>query len=132
MADAHNIETSLTYEVIVQGWMGKPKGMKQVAFERRLLDVESYKKYNKDGAVKVDGERMIDEKYSLNKILSCCDDFKNELTLLQYTGLEIGRDKKINVNIDRSPKCHPEVAGEGIEYTWACSKMYLRRQPLSM
>ena len=33
------------------------------------------------------------------------------------------------VVIDRTPKCHPEVAGMGIEYTWAQSKMYMRNIP---
>ena len=26
-----------------------------------------------------------------------------------------------------SPKCHPELAGHGIEYAWGASKMYFRR-----
>ena len=26
-----------------------------------------------------------------------------------------------------SPKCHPELAGHGIEYYWGASKMYFRR-----
>ena len=26
-----------------------------------------------------------------------------------------------------SPKCHPELAGHGIEYCWGASKMYFRR-----
>ena len=58
-------------------------------------------------------------------------DFQNELTLLQHAGNEIGSKNGINVTVDRSPKCHPEVAGEGIEYTWAQSKMYIRNLPLS-
>ena len=94
MANLHNIDTTVTYEIINQGWCGRPKGMKQVAFERRLLDINSHKKYNKDGLVRVDGEKVIDEVYSLNELLSQCDDFKNELTLLQHTGLEIGKEKK--------------------------------------
>ncbi len=27
-----------------------------------------------------------------------------------------------------SPKCHPEVAGVGIEYSWGMSKMKFRRE----
>ena len=33
--------------------------------------------------------------------------------------------------VERSPKCHPEIAGEGIEYGWALSKMAYRRSPIS-
>jgi hypothetical protein len=37
-------------------------------------------------------------------------DFIEEETLLQYHGRQLG------VTIDRTLKCHPEMAGEGIEY----------------
>ena len=30
--------------------------------------------------------------------------------------------------VDLSPKCHPEVAGEGIEYDWACAKTVFRNE----
>jgi hypothetical protein len=39
-------------------------------------------------------------------------DFNEEETLLQYHGRWLG------VILDRTPKCHPEMAGEGIEYNW--------------
>jgi len=32
--------------------------------------------------------------------------------------------------IDRTPKCHPELVGEGIEYSWACAKNKNRLLPL--
>jgi hypothetical protein len=32
--------------------------------------------------------------------------------------------------MDRTPKCHCELAGEGIEYAWGCAKNHYRRQPL--
>jgi hypothetical protein len=31
----------------------------------------------------------------------------------------------------RTPKCHPEIAGEGIEYNWGCGKAFYRHLPLS-
>ena len=34
--------------------------------------------------------------------------------------------------VDRTLKCHPEMAGEGIEYAWAGSKMALKSPPLDM
>ncbi len=52
-------------------------------------------------------------------------DFLGEETLPQYHGRLIG------VLVDRTPSCHPELAGEGIEYCcWACSKGFYRRLPL--
>lgn len=44
--------------------------------------------------------------------------------MLQWNGMKLG------VIIDRTPKCHPEMAGEGIEYTWGCSKLFYRRLPI--
>ena len=45
--------------------------------------------------------------------------------------MEVGKDRNINIIVDCSPKCHPEVAGEGIEYTWAQAKSYIRHIPIS-
>eukprot|EP00957_Ditylum_brightwellii_P027072 2046806-Ditylum_brightwellii.AAC.1 len=42
----------------------------------------------------------------------------------------IGMSLGMNVTADQSPKCHPEVAGKGIEYTCASSKICLRSVPL--
>eukprot|EP00978_Attheya_sp_CCMP212_P015290 scaffold39415_cov52-Attheya_sp.AAC.1 len=58
-------------------------------------------------------------------MMSSLIDFINEETLLQYHG------KMLGVLVDRSPKCHPEVAGEGIEYSWGCGKGKYRRLPLT-
>ncbi len=52
--------------------------------------------------------------------MSTCTDFEEEETMLQSMGTLMG------VAIDQSPKCHCEIAGEGIEYTWACAKNHYR------
>ena len=44
--------------------------------------------------------------------------FQDEETLLQYHGRLLG------VVVDRTPKCHPEITGMGIEYDWGASKLY--------
>jgi len=114
---------------VLEGWVGKPKGMKQIAFERGFIDLESIKLYTKDGPKDEDG-KTIDESFSLKKIISGLTDFVEEETLLQVMSKRIGTSRGMNVTVDRSPKGHPEVAGEGIEYTWANSKIYLRSVPL--
>jgi hypothetical protein len=43
-------------------------------------------------------------------------DFQDEGTLLQYHG------RKQGVKVDQTPKCHPEMAGEGVKYDWAAAK----------
>jgi hypothetical protein len=49
-------------------------------------------------------------------MMSSLMDFIEEETLLQYHG------KTLGIIVDRTPECHPEVAGEGIGYSWGCSK----------
>lgn len=51
-------------------------------------------------------------------------DFKEEVTLLQFRAQQLG------VQLRCSPKYHPEIAGEAIEFYWASSKNTYRRHPL--
>ena len=52
-------------------------------------------------------------------------DFIQEETPLQRRGRALG------VIVDRSPKCHPKVAGEGIERSWGCDEGKCCCLPLS-
>ena len=52
-------------------------------------------------------------------------DFVEEETLLEYRGRLLG------ILVDRTPKCHPEIVGEGIEYSWGCSKGAYHRVPFT-
>ena len=36
----------------------------------------------------------------------------------------------MGILVDCMPKCHCELAGEGIEYAWGCAKNHYQRQPL--
>jgi hypothetical protein len=56
--------------------------------------------------------------------MSLLTDFIEEETLLQYHG------RLLKVKVVRTPKYHPEIAGEGIEYDWGCGKGFDRRLPL--
>jgi hypothetical protein len=53
-----------------------------------------------------------------------CKDFQEEETLLQTMA------RKMGVMVDHTPKCHCELAGEGIEYSWGCAKNYSCRLPI--
>jgi hypothetical protein len=59
---------------------------------------------------------IIDVRFSLTHLMSTCTDFKEEETILQTMGRWMG------VEVDHTPKCHPQLVGEGIEYTWARCK----------
>jgi rubredoxin len=57
--------------------------------------------------------------------LAECTDFKQEETALQFLASQLG------VTVRLTPKFHAELAGEGVEYSWAHAKAYYRRMPLS-
>ena len=103
------IATDFAEQKKIEGWHGKEKGLVQICLERGLI--------SKDQKIKVD---------ELRDLLSECTDFKQEESQLQCIGRDLG------VEVIFSPKCHPEVSGEGIEFIWALIKNSYRRIPLSM
>jgi hypothetical protein len=65
-------------------------------------------------------QRAISSK-SMTKLLLAFNDFANEGSLLQ--NVVVGRGHILLF----SPKCHPELAGAGIEYSWGKAKKYFRK-----
>ena len=61
---------------------------------------------------------------SLLYFMSNHKDFVTQETMLQVKARELG------ILLDRTPKCHCKLAGEGIEHAWGCAKNRYRRQPL--
>ncbi|CAN0251556.1 unnamed protein product, partial [Hapterophycus canaliculatus] len=96
-------------EKIKDGYEGKAKGEKQYLWERGWW---------KDGMSAAAG--VSDEK-NVDKVLQALPDFENERTALQHAVESRGHILLL------SPKCHPEVAGVGIEYSWGFSKQKFRR-----
>jgi hypothetical protein len=107
-ANQHNIDLKVSVPLIVEGWMGKAKGLNQIAWERGLIDpLETYTKAD------------------LVELLLKCSDFDNAETNLQMIARNLG------VVAERTPKFHCEMAGEGIEYDWGFCKGKYRRQPIA-
>ena len=106
-------------------------------FERGWIDPMQIQQYTSDGMKETSSIQpncnvgvttLIDPtgcKFSIKSLMLLQKDFTNEVTLLQYHAGELG------AIVDRSPKCHPEIAGEGIKYAWALSKFFYRRSPIS-
>jgi hypothetical protein len=120
---AHGLPVTYQESRIVEGWVGKAKGSLQILFERGWIDTNRLDCYTNKGIK--DAMGIVLEDTSLNVLMQRQPDFLSELTLLQYHG------KKLGVTIDRTPKCHPEMAGEGIEYAWALAKLFYRGQSIS-
>eukprot|EP00957_Ditylum_brightwellii_P209721 15362936-Ditylum_brightwellii.AAC.1 len=91
---------------IRKGWLGRLEGMKQVVFERELLDLDSLETYTKDDP-NDDKGKINDESFLLKKIILSLTDFVEGATLLQHMTKKIASALAINVIVDCSPKCHP-------------------------
>jgi hypothetical protein len=122
-ARSHGIPLKQTIDVVDEGWVGKPKGLLQILHERGLIDPVNWQTlYTVNGKKDADGNTIPGT--SLRDIMGNCTDFLNEETALQWLARNIG------VLIEHTPKFHCELAGEGIEYSWACGKGDFRRQPI--
>jgi hypothetical protein len=94
---------------IIQGWQGRPKGMLQVLWECGFIDEQNLNQYTITG--RKDEMGILQPETSLKFLLGNCLDFEEEKSLLQSKGRILG------AKIDRTPKCHCKLAGEGIEYS---------------
>ena len=88
--------------------------------QRGLIERGSLEKYTLDGC-KDNITGTIDLQYSLRHIMAECTDFKHEESALQYLGSQLG------VKVLLTPKFHAELAGEGVEYSWAHANANYRR-----
>jgi hypothetical protein len=120
IAQEHGLPIRETTQIVVDGWEGKPKGLLQVLWERGIVDETRLLEYTING--RQNGYGVVNKTFALKSLMASCLDFEEEETLLQSTGREMG------VLVDRTPKCHCELAGEGIEYSWGCAKNSYRRE----
>jgi len=125
----------ILYEVdedeILEGWIGKQKGLLQVLWERGWIDpsekMQNYVVDKKqkwlDPAGNILPEFKLDaKKFVLTDLLSNCPDFKYEKSAMQKLAEDLSslHDRKIDLLI--TPKYHCKLAGEGIKYGLGCSK----------
>ncbi|CAB9531571.1 hypothetical protein SEMRO_3688_G350320.1 [Seminavis robusta] len=126
VANQHGIDLSVEEVKKQKGWVNTPKGALQMCIERGLVDLELVKRrkghYMMPG--RKDAEGKLIEGTSLRMLLQGCDDFKKEISMLEWVAKQYGW------RVIFSPKCHPEIAGVGIEYVWSVSKNCLVRIPL--
>ena len=114
-AQEHNLpRIEETKAKVVEGWENKPNGLLRILWERGFIDELRLENYMLNG--KHDAFGFVQKDFSLKLLKGNCLDFEEEETLLQSMGKEMG------VLVDRTPKCHCELAGEGIEYSWSCAK----------
>jgi hypothetical protein len=146
------LPVNLTFPVMTPGYVGEPKGAAHIAFERGFFD-ESLKLPNGrkvsfagsklqeteaaelntaseavastpiiDHRKKKKPKVKRDKETSVREILKRCEDFQNETPQLEFIA-----QTYLGAFIRLTPKCHPEIAGRGIEYAWGYSKLRFRR-----
>ena len=120
IAATNGISTHIEMDNVQEGWVGRPKGMQQILWERGLLDPTVMY----IAKIKADDDAETENKIQYSDVLADCPDFANELTSLQHLANELGS------SIDRSMKSHPELASKGIEYSWGRAKCFYRSAKL--
>jgi hypothetical protein len=97
--------------------------MEQILWEQGWIDPTLARKvYTVYGTKDLMGAVRKDT--SLQYLMTSLKDFETQETMLCIKARETG------IMIGRTPKCHCELAGEGIKYAWGCAKNHYRHQPL--
>jgi hypothetical protein len=97
---------------VISGYVGAPKGLKQILWERGLWV---------DGMTR-DGPKETDRSItSAIVVLGSCPDFQAQRSAMDELLTHEG------CILLMTPKGHPEIAGDGIEFDWGVSKKYFRK-----
>ena len=119
----NNLPIDVELKTMLEGWSNKPKEMFQVHFERGFLDAtKGLSYYTNDRRKDAFGNLVLGS--SLRQLMREQVDFSEEETMLEMNA------RKLGVKVMKTPKCHPELAGGGIEYHWAAAKSYYQRLPV--
>ena len=121
LAEDRGISLQKPKVITKQGWLGAPKGLLQVLWERGWIDEEIWQEYRR---LATDGNGEPIEDLSLSVLMASCLDFANEVTELQSVG------RKMTIDVLLTPKYHCEMAGEGIEFAWGVAKAKYRSKLL--
>jgi len=106
-------------KVTHEGYVGRPKGMKQILWERGLWDDVCQCGCGKP--LIANASKDEDQCRSMSGRLKRCHDFATERSEFDKLLRDRGHIPLF------SPKYHPEVAGSGIEYSWGKAKFAYRR-----
>ena len=128
LAQQHNMPIEYQETKKIEGWCLKPKGMLHILWERGFIDPQKtnrqiWNEFNVDH--KKDAEDNNIAGTSLKEMIGNLPDFKNEMTLLKFHA------SKLQVQLRCSPKYHPKIAGEAIEFCLALTKNTYRQYKLS-
>ena len=109
----------------MESWVEKPRSMFDTAQKRGFLHLKDFHpdKFIEKGTEDAQDHRRKETCLEFN--LSQYYDFINQEIMIQQTIQELGS------RLQRSPKYHCEIGGEGIKYCWRNAYMLYRRKPYS-
>ena len=88
LANNHQIELTYSEDEMIDGWMGRLKGMLQVLWERGWINVNKLDKYSADGKMcqKDENGKVKEEykRYVLRTLISKCLDFAREQSAMEH------------------------------------------------
>jgi hypothetical protein len=108
----------------IEGYVGKPKGIKQILWERGLWceNMKSHSPYlNERDRNVLNGKPIPDINTDMHYVLSQQLDFLHEKTALAKIMEARGHILLPSV------KYHPEMAGNGIEYSWGQAERFFKK-----
>ena len=118
LAKEHDFSLTCSVEVVKEGWLGKPKGLLQVLWERGWINKNRVSEYSLKGTKnQIDKEGNIlpeHQRFVLRSLMMECADFKEEKSAMEVLldGLSAKSSNNQSIKLLVSPKYHCELAGE--------------------
>jgi aminoglycoside phosphotransferase family enzyme len=110
----NSIPTEEEIQKVVAGRRRRQKGLLQSLWEHGWIDPARLNDYSIEGKTDAMGVKQVNT--NLKYLMENCRDFIEKESLLQSNG------QKMGIIIDWTPKCHCDLAVEGVEYSWVCAK----------
>jgi hypothetical protein len=126
--DLGNLPSRHRVAIKKEGYVGKAKGAAHIGFERGFWDenlrLPDGRLVSMQGSkATVEGTKEIrNPSTSAREILRSCQDIRSEKPHLKYIVEDL-----LGCVMKLTPKCHPEIAGRGVEYAWGYSKLRFRK-----
>ena len=107
-----------------EGWLGKPKGLLHVLWERRWINESSFCEYSLKGTRnEKDKEGVVEpqhQRFVFHSLMMQCADFKEEKLAMEVLLDRLSAESSNNQSIKLL------LAGEGIKYVWGMAKHFYR------
>ena len=133
-ARKYDLPIIITEKIIRPGWLGTNKGLLQALYERGWIDKENWRKYTLSGreSEKDENGKVKEEflPYVLRDLMANCADFKEEKSAMEDLFQKLSAKGPNKIELLPSPKYHPEIAGEGVEFAFGLLKKMYRSIPL--